>query len=823
MKGSQIVAAAGFVGLMLFGLGWCGGAVQRAERRLAESAEPGTPGEAAVRWTCPMHPQIQVPEPVPCPLCGMALVPRSDEDDPGPRRLRISAADALLADIETAPVERRHVARSLRLVGELSFDETRVRSIASRVPGRLDRLFVDYTGIPVRRGDHLVEIYSPELFTAQQELLEARRRLDAAAAERSEFLAESDRRAYETAREKLGDWGMSAAWIDEVLVRGSAADRITIDAPVAGIVVHKAVSEGEYVQTGTRLYRIAEVDRLWARIAVFEKDLPWIRFGQAVALSVDALPGEVFEGLISFVDPVLDTASRTVRVRVQVDNRNGRLKPGMFVRANIEARLAQGGQVLDPRLAGKWISPMHPEVVKDGPGQCDVCGMDLVPAEELGYAPAEVDGRKPLVVPYTAVLPTGRRAVVYVRVEDGAKPTFEGREVVLGPRAGADQVILAGLAEHERVVVRGAFKIDSALQIQAKPSLLSAGPGGSSISGSRNPIFLASTEPLWSAYFGLQTALVGSDPAAASLAFDRVRKAAAEVRPGGLGLVEARAFEDELGEIRAAVAAAAAAGADLDALREAFHGLSDALIAVDQRFGHAGRRVHRETFCPMAFDDRGAHWLQLGDEVANPYFGDRMLRCGEFQRLLPGHGGPADPDLEAGGPGPVAPAPAPGAAAATFDLPAPLLGGLTAVFEAGIEVQRALAADGHEAAAEPLRATAAAADALGGRLDELEAAERELLAAGLGDVAKAARDGLAAADLAARRAAFEPLSTALLGLVGRYGHSAGTALTEAHCPMAFDDRGASWLQRGDEILNPYFGSEMLSCGTVEREFPARKD
>ena len=162
-----------------------------------------------------------------------------------------------------------------------------------------------------------------------------------------------------------------------------------------------------------------------------------------------------------------------MKVRVNVSNEDGRLKPEMFVRAIVKSNVAAGGRVLDASLAGKWISPMHPEIVKDQPGDCDICGMPLVRAESLGYVTAEpTDAAKPLIVPTSAVLLTGTRAIVYVQIPDADKPTYEGREIVIGPRAGDFYLVKSGLNEGDLVVTNGNFKLDSALQISAKPSMM---------------------------------------------------------------------------------------------------------------------------------------------------------------------------------------------------------------------------------------------------------------------------------------------------------------------------------------------------------------
>jgi Cu(I)/Ag(I) efflux system membrane fusion protein len=201
-------------------------------------------------------------------------------------------------------------------------------------------------------------------------------------------------------------------------------------------------------------------------------DMMWVRYGQEVEFLTEAYPGQVFKGTISFIDPVLNTKTRTVKLRVNVENPEAKLKPEMFVRAVVRAKIAHGGKVMDKTMAGKWICPMHPDVVKTEVGICDICGMDLVTTESLGYVKVDTPKEAPLVIPASAPLITGARAVVYVQLPETEKPTYEGREVILGPRAGDYYIVESGLAEGEVVVTNGNFKIDSALQIQAKPSMM---------------------------------------------------------------------------------------------------------------------------------------------------------------------------------------------------------------------------------------------------------------------------------------------------------------------------------------------------------------
>lgn len=426
-------------------------------------------------WTCSMHPHIRQLKSGRCPICGMDLIPVTDSGDKvaAIRRFTTSESAKALMDVETAPVERKFVTAEIRMVGKIDYDETKLAYITAWVPGRLDRLFVDYTGVPVRKGDHMVELYSPELLSAQEELLQAIEAVRTLKESDVGIVRETSEAMVAAAREKLRLWGLTGRQIAEIEKRRKASERVTIYAPTGGIVVHKNAKEGMYVSTGARIYTIADLSQLWVKLDAYESDLIWLRYGQAVEFTSVSYPGETFTGIISFIDPILDAKTRTVKVRVNAPNRDGKLKPGMFVKAVVHAQVAAGGRVSAPQLAGKWISPMHPEIVKDSPGKCDICGMDLVPAESLGYVSPDPDKEeKPLVFPASAALVTGTRAIVYVQVPGTDKPTFEGREIVLGPKAGEYYIVRSGLSEGDRVVTRGNFKIDSALQIQARPSMM---------------------------------------------------------------------------------------------------------------------------------------------------------------------------------------------------------------------------------------------------------------------------------------------------------------------------------------------------------------
>jgi len=466
-----VAVAAFFLGGMLLG----GGSAPDAGRSEGHDHSAEASSEPTV-WTCSMHPQIQLPKPGKCPICFMDLIPveTGEGEELGPRQLKMSQTAKQLARIETSPVRKAFAEREVRMVGKLDYDETEVSYITAWVPGRLDRLYADFTGIRVSKGDHMVYMYSPELLAAQEELIQANRAIGALGNTQSTVLKSTADATVKASREKLRLLGLTEGQVADIESSGETMDHLIINAPIGGVVVEKSAREGMYVETGTRIYTIADLSRLWVLLEAYESDLPWLRYGQDVKFTSPSFPGETFEALISFIDPVVDPKTRTVSVRAIVENPGLKLKPEMFVSGVVSSRIDGEGNVIDEDLAGKWIGPMHPEVVKDGPGKCDVCGMPLVSAESLGYAshPA-MDEDAPLLIPSSAPLITGRRAVVYVEIPNEEGPIFEGREVELGPRAGDLYVVKSGLSEGEMVVTNGAFKIDSELQIRAKPSMMS--------------------------------------------------------------------------------------------------------------------------------------------------------------------------------------------------------------------------------------------------------------------------------------------------------------------------------------------------------------
>jgi len=608
----------------------------------AESDEPQM-------YTCSMHPSVRLPDPdAKCPICFMDLIPVTEDGGEGSElRVAMSESAAALSEIETSPVGRFFPTAEVRLYGKVTYDETSVARLTAYFPGRIERLFVNYLGVPVAEGDHMAEVYSPDLIAAFEEFRQAKAASENSTAT-SDLVRSATRDTLAAAREKLRLFGITPEQIAAVEDGSFDADRLTIFAPIGGVVTHLAVREGDYVQTGAPIATIADLSRLWLDMEAYESQLPMLRWGQRVTFTVEAHPGETFEGRISFIEPMVDEQTRTAAVRVAVENPERRLKPGMFASAVVRTRVAADGAVISNELAGRWVSPMHPTVVKDGPGQCDICGMDMVPAESLGVVGDPTGVEEPLVIPRSAVLFTGTRSVVYIEVPDTVKPTYESRAVVLGPRAGEFYIVRDGLNRNDSVVVNGAFRIDSAMQIAAKPSMMmpGGGGGGNPHAGhgdmadgampempSRVPVpdsFVFALKPVYAAYLDAQEALAADDLGGFVQAVADIKTALGFVEEAGL-------VGDPLAEWRRAAARLRVEDAitSIDTARARFERMSEGVIALQRRFGHRGSETWNLAHCPMAFDNKGADWLQRGTQINNPYFGDQMLRCGEVRESFP--------------------------------------------------------------------------------------------------------------------------------------------------------------------------------------------
>ncbi len=617
-------------------------------------------------WTCSMHPQVKASEPGKCPICGMDLIPiyEAGDDDDSQASLTLGERAQKLAEVATDVVDYRPLNKEIYTVGKIDYDEARVAYVAAWIGGRIDRLYADFTGIQVNKGDHLVQLYSPELMSAQEEYLLALKNVRQSVGSQFKGMAEN---TLKSAQDKLLLYGITEEQLKEIRKRGKVQTHLTINAPISGTVIHKKALEGMYVKMGDPIYTIADLSRVWLYLDIYEYDLAWIKYGQLVEVTTEAYPGELLEGRIVFIDPFLNEQTRTVKVRVNVPNPTGAFKPGMYTNAYIKVKVGTGGQVEMADLAGKYIGPMHPEIVRDKPGKCPICGMDLVP---VGGVVGMMSASKPeggiksnpkgiLSVPRSAVLDTGPRKLVYVEVKQGK---YAPREIRLGPLAGEYYPVVNGLEAGEKVVTSGNFLIDSQMQLAGKPSLMfpegsnidvhaAMGHGGMSMPGGKQagkpqnksqaetrnqqavqlkvpPQIIKQIDKLLAAYFIIQQKL-SADSA------EQIETAQQELIGA---LAESADMADKLppnhqGHFKASLeeldkAAAGFKGKDIEQLRKNFDSLSKAMIALVRDFykDQPGADEVYQLYCAMA----PGYWLQDEKDTRNPYYGSSMLACGEL-------------------------------------------------------------------------------------------------------------------------------------------------------------------------------------------------
>ncbi len=601
-----------------------------------ETAEQSALGDTTM-YVCPMLCTPPRPKPGRCPVCGMKLEPTDKGlGDQDPLAVIIDPLARRIAGIETAVAQFKPVTRVIRGVGFLDFDEGKQAIISSHVDGRIEKLNADYTGMFVPKGYALAEIYSPELYSAQVELLRAWEALQKARASGLQRLVETQQRLYEGAREKLiVRFALTPEQVDRVLREGRAQTHVTLYSPIAGTVIRKPKLEGQYVKAGQVLYEVADLSTVWLQVQLYPEEAALVRYGQRVEATVQSIPGRSFQGRVAFIDPVVDEKTRTVDVRVVLPNPEGLLKVGDYAVATIRVPVVPPGyetpQLYDPELAGKWISPVHPEIIRDEPGKCPICGVDLVPARELGYADQPVPHPKVVVIPRDAVLAVGGHSVVYVETDPGR---FEIRRVTLGPLVDEETIVVwEGIAPGEHVARSGNFLIDSQMQLQLKPSIIDPTrveppknrplplevTSVTVLSGSSAQAF----EQLLQAYLRTQKLLADDKPVEVNT-LRKLIQAADQLCHDPQVPLEVHGYA-----IQARQAAEKMIGQTLAESRVTLKKLSRAMLRLAVRLrveGKTLRLVH--FFCPMVPGGYG-DWLQVDDKPANPYWGHKMLRCAE--------------------------------------------------------------------------------------------------------------------------------------------------------------------------------------------------
>ena len=624
VQAATVVIVAGLVFFLL-------GVAQRTKWLTADGFSGGK-GEAVAetgggedkRYICPMMCTPPSTEPGRCPVCAMELVEATGGGGGDGISVTIESSARRLVGIQTAMSKMGEVNRTIRTIGSIDFDESRLSTISAYIDGRLEKMYANYAGVKVNEGDDLALIYSPQLYTAQTEFITSMNsdgkigRFQISGGDLNKM-----------ARENLAELGMTQSQIDQLGKSGKPMSRIRIKSPQSGTVIEKSAVEGDYVKTGHKLYRVADLSSVWLMLDLFPDDASAVRFGQQVEAEIQSMPGEVFTGRVAFIDPTVNPKTRTVRVRVEIMNFDGKLRPGDYATARVTVPAIPMDQVYDPALANKFISPMHPQVIRDEPGKCPLCDMDLVSTSQLGFAAEPLPMQQVVTVPRDAVLLAGENSVIYVETEPGR---FEIRRVTVGPMNRKEAVIVEGLSAGETVATGGNFLIDSQMQLAGNPSLMDPTKAPSYSPG---PLELPKTSPVmlatdsgkqfdrtYDAYFEIQCAMA-ADQTPPPVALNTLIE--------GLRELEMSAEVPDEAQRRFASARRAASRMDgsLETAREAYRGVSHAMLrAATVARGPKTAVKLTHYYCPMV-PGGGGDWMQPGGDLQNPYWGSEMLTCGE--------------------------------------------------------------------------------------------------------------------------------------------------------------------------------------------------
>jgi Cu(I)/Ag(I) efflux system membrane fusion protein len=514
--------------------------------------------ESISLWTCSMHPQVQLTEPGDCPICGMDLIPANsegNEDNESPV-LKMTESSMALAQIQTIQVGSTGGESKLELTGKIQADERESASITAKFPGRIERLYVSFTGEKVIKGQKLASIYSPELLSAQQELLEASKI-------KSDFPE-----IYQAAKQKLRLWKLSEEQISSIEVAGKIQEQFDVFAEHGGIVMGRNVAVGDYITTGQALFQIVNLDKVWVILDAYESDLDQIQVGTPIQFTVAGIPNKKFSSKVSFVDPVINPETRVAAVRAELPNGQGKLLPEMFIKA---------------------------EISKNRNSQTTI------------------------LVPRTAVLWSGKRSVVYVKVPNQSPAGFEMREVEIGALQGDNYTVLSGLENGEEIVVNGAFTIDAASQLAGKPSLMSR-TSSNQVDVTEN--FSKGFNQLADYYFELKNQLASDQWKVNNKIWAGIRNSLKLMENEGKTTIQPSVWLGVLSDLEKSKG--------IKEARVNFNNLSELIIEANETYGLANRVVYKD-YCPMAFGDEGAYWLSEKKEILNPYFGASMLTCGEVK------------------------------------------------------------------------------------------------------------------------------------------------------------------------------------------------
>jgi Cu(I)/Ag(I) efflux system membrane fusion protein len=556
-------------------LGWL---FFHSPQKAEEKHDHGTETAQNEVWTCSMHPQIRMDKPGKCPLCAMDLIPVSSSGaSMDPDVIHFTKEAAALANVMTSVVTTQKPVKEIRLYGKIQADERLLQSQVAHIPGRIEKLQVNFTGEEVKRGQPLATIYSPELVTAQQELIEAAK----AKAIQPEI--------YEAVKEKLRQWKLPENQISAIESSGNVKYNFDVYSTSSGIVTARRVNNGDYISQGTVLYEIADLSKVWVLFDAYESDLPFLSEGNKITFAVQAIPGKEFTGNITFIDPVIDPVSRVSKVRVEINNQ-GKLKPEMFVTGTVSANLSE-------------------------------------------Y-------RNQFIIPRSAVLWTGKRSIVYVKQAGSDDPVFKIREIEIGPLLGSSYVVLSGLAEGEEIVTHGAFSVDAAAQLEGKPSMMNQEGNTAAIANSQDGVkpltvgkdFKLQLTKVFEQYVPLKNAFVLTDAKKVTAAAKSLQQSLSKVNMELLSGEAHDSWMDISGKLNSQLKKIQSSSNIADQ-RNAFIEFNNQFYKAVKTLGLSGKTVYHQ-YCPMANNDKGAYWLSEEEPIRNPYFGDEMLTCGEVKETL---------------------------------------------------------------------------------------------------------------------------------------------------------------------------------------------
>ena len=524
-------------------------------------------------FTCSMHPQIRQNEPGDCAICGMDLIPLASNTSSDPLVLQMTQEAVKLASIQTTVLGESSVSSEKRisLSGKVQADERLASSQVAHVPGRIEKLYVSFTGEQVYRGQKIATLYSPDLINAQRELLEAIK------------LKELNPNLLDAARNKLKYWKISEEVIAEIEKHGSIKETFDVMADESGIVTNRRVSVGDYINQGGALFDLMSLRKVWVLFDAYEEDLSNFRIGDPIEFSTKAIPSKIFRSVISFIDPMINPETRVASIRTELNNPGRLLKPEMLVYGSMHKQYSEATQ---------------------------------------------------LTVPKTAVLWTGKRSVVYVKVPDQSIPSFQFREIEIGESLGREYMVLSGLEAGEEVVTHGSFTIDAAAQLNNQASIMNKNVKTKDEGAPTLPDYTTSTPQEFKqqlaevsqAYLDLKNALVETDPEESGKAAARLTSML-DIVDMSLVKDDAHLFwMDQLTALKAHGGKIAELE-DVEEQRGQFDFLSQVLIDAIKVFGVANDTLYVQ-HCPMAFDNSGADWISDVKEIRNPYFGDKMLKCG---------------------------------------------------------------------------------------------------------------------------------------------------------------------------------------------------